>query len=230
MPEIPEADERNIKDIIGGRNLEEELELVPRRWFIGTEYQYLGKGRTCAVFRKKDTPNKVVSIKYEKHDSIKARKTFYIHRVFSTLFPDNFPHFYIVISPKGDYKNRVSSVRETIVGEEKDFWKFLNGDGKQVMEPMKDIELFCERYSVPVSFDTAAFNLLITKDNKEYYIDTIDDFPNKTWPINEILAYMDGATRKDGIPVYSRREKRVVEKSIKRIEELNKQLKPKAKG
>ena len=223
MPEIPVVEEQEIKKIIGER----ELWAKPWRevpiWFKETDYEHIGSGHECAVFRKRSDPERVIAFRYEKFSPENARKTYYLHRVFSTLFPHNFPRFYMVASPNEESEDRISSVRQAISGVDLEEMKKKKGFDKlsYIEEPFEAVREFCQKLSLPVNFENNDFNFIITDDKKEYYIDTITDSSLARWPIEALIDYMDHAVTKDGRPVYSKRNKEVVEKSIRRIEAIN---------
>lgn len=127
----------------------------------------VGAGQECVVVAGKEKPEVVIAFTYQDMDPIEAKKTYYAHRVFSTLFPHNFPRF--TASFSGEYartvrERKVPAKREDVpvkfpfseVVAEVGYRWCLKGGGLST------------RY-----FDSAPFNYVVAADGGEYFLDSI---------------------------------------------------------
>ncbi|MBI2633240.1 MAG: hypothetical protein HYW78_02505 [Parcubacteria group bacterium] len=210
MPEImltpPKLTEelQNKKDSTGYLSLDRILELVKKY-----DRKLIGRGSECVVI---STPHKekIIALPSTPLSPLEAKKSFYFQRIFSTLFPHNFPHFYAAF---GNHENKygVSSgtVRKMIKGQQS-----LDGKPK-VQYPFKKVLDICSSLKIPLRFDHTDCNFLIGKDGGEYYVDNL--MYNAINGINgiapkkdAILAYMDKMK-------YSEIDKQIVKTSIERL-------------
>lgn len=122
----------------------------------------VGAGVECVVVTSKQTPDIVVAFSYKDMDPLEARKTYDVHRIFSTLFPYNFPHFYACFN--GEYAR---TVRQRIYP--------ANRDEVQVKYPFSRVEseaVFNWGMSL-THFDGARFNYAVAANGGQYYLDTV---------------------------------------------------------
>lgn len=124
----------------------------------------IGAGHECVVVTSRDTPDIVVAFTYQDLTPAETKQIYLVHRVFSTLFPQNFPRFYA--SYGGEYSRTVRQrIRRGIspvthpfsaIQAEMLFNWGKNGGGIS-----------------SVHFDAAAFNYVTADDGGQYYLDTI---------------------------------------------------------
>ena len=149
----------------------------------------------------------VIAIDYKDIEtSLDAKKLFYVHRIMSTLFPHNFPHFFTSYG-SSTIAEKSGTIRQRIyeqTGQARDIKYSL----ESVDNGMKEMGGF------PIDFDFwHPQNYMIGEDGGEYYVDKIrlDDKP--VWHSDKILAYME-KNKYDSI------DQRIVIRSIARLNEL----------
>lgn len=127
----------------------------------------IGAGQECVVVTNQQTPEAVMAFTYQDMDPIEARKTFYVHRIFSTLFPHNFPHFFASFG--GDYSR---TIRQRIYP--------ANSDDTQVQFPFSKVMAeVVFNWGIrgggisAMHFDSAPFNYVVAVDGGEYFLDRI---------------------------------------------------------
>lgn len=69
----------------------DELEKLMKQKY---QDKVIGEGAECIVVPIEGEEKKVAAYTYRELPPYKAKKIFYLQRVFSTLFPHNFPHFF----------------------------------------------------------------------------------------------------------------------------------------
>lgn len=183
--------------------------------------EYIGAGCDCVVISTKDKPEKVVAINYRDLNPEIAKQIFYRQRILSTLFPHNFPHFYASIAGKDSYGG---TVRQRINGasldeiEEKGI--ISDPEGK-VKYPFGKVIEVCRQIGIPLSVDTQDDkNFVLGEDGGVYYLDSPEEaFPGK-WDEVKITEYMKNAQNENGGVMYDENDRIIVEKSIKRIQNL----------
>lgn len=217
MPEIIDREELAIT-----KDLRESSPFEIRDLVQSYDRELVGQGRECVVIDKKGKPEKVLAISYRGFRPETAKEIFYLQRIFSTLFPHNFPHFYAAF---GEYERGViggkkisGTVRERV-----------SKTDQEVEHPFSRVLEFCQEHSVPVDFDVEGqsthFNLIVGEDGGEYYLDTIDNLYTLnlggSWRKAEIMQHMDEAESEKGDPLYTKIEKRIVRKSMERLADLD---------
>lgn len=223
MPEAIDGQELAITKTL---KEEEPLSLEEIEDLVGKyNRELVGKGVECVVISHRNQPEKVVAISYKGLQPEVAKEIFYLQRIFSTLFPHNFPHFYASF---GEYQTGVSEGRK-ISGTVRER---VSRTKREIKYPFSRVLGFCQECLIPVDFDvkgaSSRLNLLVGRGGGEYYTDTIKETSNlypsskrPGWHLAEVMEYMDEAKSDKGEPLYSRRDKRIVRGSIERLAELD---------
>lgn len=198
--------------------------------------RFIDYGNECVVFQtgERKRSRMVVAINYRNPTTPeKAKKIFYLQRVLSTLFPHNFPRFYAATGKHPARKEEMAvtgTIREEKRGkrirperikdteQERGILRTLLGKG--VKHPFGRVLQTCKELSLPVSFDPADVNYIIGKDGGVYYLDVPLSEYGGEWKIPKILQYMDRATTSSGEPIYQKKDRQIVLRSIQRLAEL----------
>lgn len=233
MPELAAS-----PDSIIGRVLEHKIVELGRRpkdeelIKLVTSYdgRIVGQGAECVVLEHPYDESKVsafslsgvLAIDYGGMNPKVAKEVFYLQRIFSTLFPHNFPHFYAAFGRHEDQP--AGTIREKVQGESvleiplkgEDF----ESSGR-VRFPWKFVEeAIREMVLAAVSLDTSNTrdneNLMLGKDGGVYYLDTIKVSGNFPWDLKRVQAFLDRNDH-DGKPLYSPLDKTIVLKSVDRL-------------
>jgi len=179
-PEISSKLSKEIKRLEPGHILNDR-ELS--RFLEKRGEEFLGSGNECVVITDSRSDSKVaVAFSYEEVSPESAKKTFYLQRVFSTLFPNNFPHFHL--SKSVNQKGQVSSVRELIDVEH------LGTKGAKSQHPFKKVYQLCQKLGIKVIFDGSGSNWAVDKKGDEYYVDSLHSANFSEWDSQKITDYM----------------------------------------
>lgn len=179
---------------------------------IGQESGYLlnenlvGVGQECVVVTDQQTPELVVAFTYKDLSPIEAKRIFYAQRIFSTLFPHNFPHFDGACS--GEYARTIRQ-------------RMYRAENTPIKYPFVEVILKAvfEWGISRMIFDGASFNYVIGPDGGQYYLDSIaleKDFEHNLTTEktrNNISYFMKEHS-------FSDRDIAVVESSITRLNQL----------
>lgn len=179
--------------------------------------EFIGSGEEVVVVGLEGStePHKVVAFNYKDVSPEKAKEIFYLHRLFSTLFPHNFPHFYASSGRNLNLSEDPSSLSESISGTirqkiEKDK---LNSE---VRYPFKKVDIFCHELGILVLWDINQENFIVGVDGGQYYVDTLEHPMIREWDnIDNIVQYMEKNK-------YTPQEIEIVELSFKRLKEIAK--------
>jgi hypothetical protein len=201
-------------------------------------------GTECIVVPVEGKDEIVAAYQYgDSMSGADARRTFYIHRVFSTLFPHNFPKFHAAIGQQpGDAGPAVAgTIRRRVEGQRKHSGSMpyprASGDGslreapmrlldavtrgKKPVYPFKDVQAAAkEMRMAEFRPDTSTpTNFALGSDGGEYYLDNIAAFTSVYRVKNEILEYMRNHE-------YSEDDMKVVTSSLERLEALAEERNP----
>jgi hypothetical protein len=219
MPELINPNEyRGYKRKIGPRFLTKNINRIAQmeEELSAVNKGVVDSGAKSVVVVKKRSPEKLVAINYKPITPEEAKKVFYVQRIFSTLFPHNFPHFYGAFgdNPK-DPLEKLQSVTGTVrqrvrrvkLNNQKARYPF-----KEVLEGIKEIGLSSD------IFDSASSNYIVGQDGGEYYVDTINQHLLKPdgFDINKIIEFMKAHG-------HSKRNQYIVVNSFKRLRTLAEQ-------
>ena len=197
------------------------------------DLEFLGGGFEARVVALKEHPDIALAYSFwnpsEDFDGLRAKTTFYIQRILSTIFPHNFPKIYAAFGSEGEKigeKTRGTVRQRIIPGKPEQIYieNTLDYALTQLQTMgIKDAYLF---------FDPNPKNLMVTEDGHEYFVDTPNTFPiNKEGASirtvfaeaeNNILQWMK-------IHSYSMGNISIVKNSIGRLKSLDREAKKKEK-
>lgn len=119
----------------------------------------IGNGAECIVINKKGNPDLVVAFDYAGIKNIEEQKVqFYWHRIYSVLFPHNFPRFYSVWATE----KSSGTIRQKIDSTDKP---------AQVNYPFGMVRDLCREFNLPLWVDRVSSNFTVGRDGGEYYLD-----------------------------------------------------------
>lgn len=232
MPELIERHEANIVKTIRHEVLTKGIRL--REWEVARLVEnYDGdliscSGAECVIVGVRGQPKKILAIPYWELKPERAREIFFLQRIFSTLFPHNFPHFYAVFWEHPQMVGKASlqgTIRERIIGQILDHPQIATArlhPGSRIEHPFQKVLKFCNDFSIPVWFDSYHLNYLLAEDGGVYYLDTVKTETKGKWNLSGIMEYIE--MEEDRFyslkPVYDNLDKRVVRRSIERLVEL----------
>lgn len=162
----------------------EELACLPKAALLkrlgqSSEHEIIDFGRNSVVVNF-DHPQEVAAISRNlKLAPWEAKWTFYIQRIFSNLFPDNFPHFYSVTGNMAGSKRLAGSVRERIY------------PGSEEVGEVDPILAKCRSFGLNPDLDTFSKNLMSGNNGNIYYVDTIPRAGLYIWNLDKIKGFMD---------------------------------------
>lgn len=175
----------------------------------------IGSGSESIVFERPNDTTKVEAINFYHIESpIEAKRIFYRHRLFNTLFPHNFPKIYASQGWNSVKNNITGTVREKI--EEGSVFDHDYSFGK--------VQQFVKQLDLPIAFDTLGANIRVGVDGGQYYLDKIEGYkpifkqwdpPTKDWDKQAVEAYLKANK-------YTPDQIEIAMKSIDRIEKLDK--------
>lgn len=158
----------------------------------------------------------LIAFQYRDYPPLEAKEIFYLQRIFSTLFPNNFPHFFAAFAKDPQGKNNISgTLRKEIKRgriQEPILFPFANAlkKAEELGIPVKRLEI-----------DDFHGNFLVNNDGGEYYMDVTRSLNYSTyssWDAEEIKKRMEEAG-------YSDKSTAIVISSINRLQELVKNRK-----
>ena len=177
---------------------------------------YVGSGAECVVVVKRGEKRKVEAITYSEMTPLKAKQTFYVHRILETLFPHNFPHFYAVSGGVKGKPDQSGSIRQRVEAKfevESPYTKTFGAyDRLNPKYPFSEVLKKVKSLRIPVGFDDTGVNFVLAADGGVYYLDTVIPF-SSPWDIQHIEEYMQTHN-------YDKTEIEIVKKSVRRLMEL----------
>lgn len=210
MPEIPYVDTEFISEVrtLRSRGFAERQDRHVKTAIITAlaesyHERVLGGGDECFVMPKKGDATKVLAVNYERIKRRRGLRLFYVHRIFSTLFPHNFPKVHAVFfgDRSGTVRQFVQEVkRRTIVTDD---IRYPVARAQKIWE-----ELFGEKFAL----DTNSHNFLLTEEWEQFFVDRMrlrDDFwtPER---IEILMGYMSrNGYSKDDIEYVGRKMDRL---------------------
>lgn len=155
----------------------------------------INSGAECVVIPKEGSEDKVAAFTYKDIEPYRAKEIFYLQRIFSTLFPHNFPHFYASFgkNPSPEIKSLSGTIRQKIVNpvrapENRHFFNNvleacrvlgIGLEGNERHDPMYDR-----------NDDPKFGNFMMGADGGVYYVDTLRMFDPNDFDTAKITEYM----------------------------------------
>jgi hypothetical protein len=206
MPEInPFKDTKFIKEISKEKEKEnlfrnpEGFEKISEKFGI----KKLGSGNECFVVDDPESKEKVIAISFNNLSPEEAKDVYYSSKIWSTLFPHNFPKIYSVSAETDDNKFN-GSIRQKIHGktladQNYNYARMMNADiqeKRNLSSAIKNIKNYLLNkntetqypfantlqemkilsnppYNLPFFIDINGKNFIKNDDGDEYYVDTI---------------------------------------------------------
>ena len=187
---------------------DEVLELAGRY-----NQKVVGHGSECVVVESQVDPDAVMAFNYRDLSPEQAKATFYIHRIFSTIFPHNFPHFYAASGKKRSwlfFKEGLTATRRQRLRGKSDY-----GDKAQIRFPKDAVEKVCQELGISIFLDPTEQNYVLGIDGGEYFVDTIKFKRQDIDRLDQskMLQYMENHG-------YREEERELVRISIERLKAL----------
>lgn len=206
--------------------------------------EMLGSGEESIVVPDPSGTRDTIAVAFAYRDKEmapeRAKGIFYLQRIFSTLFPHNFPHFYFAAgrperprrekdaaAPTGTIRQRIRGLRHGQQGYFADIAgsPYVNPAdlaGKEmrvaIHYPFEQVRQICSKeFGIEFRYDRSTCNFILGSDGGEYYVDTIEPaaythaFSGKA--IDAVVSYM----RKNE---YDEKDIAAVRKSIDRFRQL----------
>ncbi|MCF7865687.1 MAG: hypothetical protein K9M11_04240 [Candidatus Pacebacteria bacterium] len=219
MPEIGMPRNEFIDDIREKKVQERSCSLMPgqiEEIAKRNDVEVIGSGAECVVVPGKNINNKetVTAYTYSDMNPLRMKEVFYAQRIFSTLFPHNFPHFYAAFGKNSDSvvnsrerDNISGTIRERVVKSE---------EGKKILFPINRVEETCNEIGLPFIIDWTSGNIIVGEDGGEYYVDTISQLDLKNIDQEKLFSYIEERSM-------SETDIHIVQMSIHRLEEIGRE-------
>lgn len=137
-----------------------------------SDQEIIGSGAECVVVPGKDHSKDVVlAYTYFDMNPLRAKEIFYSQRIFSTLFPHNFPHFYAAFGRHPEVKkaeeatNPSGTIRQRIYQEGQEI--------NEIKFPFERVKEICHEIGLPIFAEDSPQNMKIGDDGGEYYLDVL---------------------------------------------------------
>lgn len=150
-----------------------------------TDTHILGEGSECLVIELPDHPEKAIAYSlqnvYESFDDIRAKTSFYTHKIFNILFPKNFPKMHAVFVE--DKNGNKGTIRELITDE--------GYGGRKINNSFSIVHDFFRTIlsaRPEMYFDSNDDNFALDEDGNEYFLDLINASDFGTGSIREVLS------------------------------------------
>lgn len=180
--------------------------------------ELVGDGGECFVIPKTGHPDKVQAIQWFEQPAVEAKRNFYWHRLFSTLFPDNFPHIYAAFGNPaekedkniltGNVRQRIAEIPWNAPASERAHLK------SEIGERFDTVWKECEKWNLPLRFDHYFGNFMSTPEGKEFYMDSLE------LPDNLTNDQLEKFSVYAGINQYSEDDRTIIQRSIDRLKVL----------
>ncbi len=221
-----------------GNDIDHETGNFRPAWHFETEQNWaenhervIGKGAECVVTELNRRPQEVVAFRYSNMPPARAKQTYYAHRIFSTLFPHNFPRFVAAFAEDQEKGRLGGTVRKKVEGRRIHFWekppnsielgatrlakKLAILVNPSIKFPFSRVVDFKRKTGTAGLFDHFDDNFMIGADGGQYFVDTIHPYGKKfVWDFDKILDYMN-------VNNYSPKDRRTVEMSLNRLKNLD---------
>jgi hypothetical protein len=189
------------------------------------EQEIVGSGEISFVLPGSDVKGKetVFAYSYADENPLRMKEIFYAQRIYSTLFPHNFPHFYAAFGKTRQAKieNRIpdnisGTIRQRIFPADMK----TNTDSSTSVDagikyPFSHVRDVCESIGLPLDIEDSSHNLMHGADGGEYYVDTANPrFDVHKIDIEKVDAYMRDNQ-------FSEQDIHAVHSSIERLKEIH---------
>ncbi len=147
----------------------------------------IGAGKECMVLSHSE--GRVIAYDYKDKTPDEAKTLFYVQNIYHTIWPHNFPHFYLSSGSVGNLttgtvRQKIEGMKATSVSTDYNprgsilKQRMLNLFGKnKVKYPFSRVLAECADFDIPLADMAegieADHNLIIGEDGGEYFIDTL---------------------------------------------------------
>jgi hypothetical protein len=240
MPELVDANMQGISSEVYRADWR-TIELSPADMAdIAANYagEYVDHGGECVVVSPADyttsdhSPRSevVVALDYSRiRDPLEAKLIFYTHRVMSTLFPHNFPHFRTSVGSEDQQHGVSATIRDRIFPHTDGATGMVSELDEGSPYPFSRVNQAIRKLDLPVLLDDYAntedygsdggqINYLKGADGGVYYLDIVELLPEeyeKKWDTSKIMSWMEQQN-------YSPQDRRIVSSGIRRLQQLAK--------
>lgn len=183
------------------------------------DQEVIGSGAECVVVPGKDigTTETVSAYTYFNMNPLRMKEIFYSHRIFSSLFPHNFPHFYATFGKHPDHDtdphgqdNISGTIRQRIRRTEQK-------ENEVILFPLSEVEKICREIGLPLRAEIGPHNVIVGEDGGEYFVDTVDQLHPGYIDKEKLLSYMREQNMSDT-------DIHIVQISIERLTEIWKDI------
>lgn len=142
-----------------------------RQEIIDYGYEILGDGVTNIVVVDPRRPDKAIAVPtLSPMTPEMAKEWFYLHNIFNTVFPHNFPHIYLATGTGYEESSlHNGTIRQKII--EKATRPLIRRF--QIRYPFSHVKRICKKLGVPLNFDDGRDNFMVGIDGGEYYVDRL---------------------------------------------------------
>lgn len=171
-----------------------------------TNQNVINSGEECVVVPGIDNTSEVIAYTYFNLNPLRAKELFYSQRIYSTLFPNNFPNFYSASGasltnrdlPSGTIRQKIESSKEA-----------------RVIFPFNKVIDICAAIGLPLLVEIGGDNMMISSNGGEYYVDTTTQLYPGLINEQKLFEYMN--------QYYIETDIRIVKSCIFRLKEIYKQ-------
>jgi hypothetical protein len=167
----------------------------------------VGAGSECVVVRFNNKPGIVTAFNYDQIPPEKAKETFYLQRIVSTLFPHNFPHIIKSSGTRGNGIDIPHTNRQEIIPTSEAPIKY----------PFQQVLNICNELHIPIAIDMRKRNFIQGEDGGEYNVDPVSLFPGQPWDSEKIINYMNTTRNDQGERFYDDKDVQTVNQSLNRL-------------
>lgn len=205
MPKLGMPQNNFIKEI---RNLVNEKCCNLWPWDVAeiakhTNQDVINTGEECVVIPGIDSVQEVIAYTFFNLNPLRAKELYYSQKIYSTLFPNNFPRFYSASGASIIYRDLPSgTIRQKIEKQEKG----------EINYPFQKVIDICNAIGLPLLVEISGENIMVSKDGGEYYLDTTSQLYPDSIDEQRLFEYMKIHFTEKNI--------RIVKSSIARLKEV----------
>ena len=171
-----------------------------------TNQVVINSGAECVVVPEKDCDQEVIAYTYFDLNPLRAKELFYSQKIYSTLFPNNFPRFYSASGGSLTYRNLPSGTIRQKIESRKEI---------KIIYSFQEVVDVCTEIGLPLLVELGGDNTTVGKDGGEYYLDTTQQLHPAYIDQEKLFTYMRQR--------YTAEDIRVVKSSIARLTEIHRQ-------
>ncbi len=168
-----------------------------------TNQKVINSGEECVVIPGIANDQEVIAYTFFDLNPLRAKELFYAQRIYSTLFPNNFPHFYVASGASVKYRHLPSgTIRQKIERQEKE----------EINYPFQKVIDICATIGLPLLVEISGENIMVGKDGGEYYLDTTRQLYPGLIDEQKLFAYIHGK--------YTEKDIRIIKSCMSRLKDV----------